>query len=324
MPEQVCAVVVTYNRYAMLQRCLSSLLQQRRPPDAILVVDNASTDGTPARLAEAFPQVQVHRLAQNLGSSGGFHVGMQEAYAQGFDWLWIMDDDVAAQPNCLQELMDVSEETGKLVVVPRRLLPDGQVYVREAVIDETAQRYFGVEVDVEQERMRPIDIFTFEGPLIHHSVVERVGLPHPHLFIGADDYIYAARIYRAIGPQAGLLAARAIIQKQRYPQAAIRLPSKWKRRLTGRESFEVYEDAQHWRQMYTLRNRHLLWHELGWRRRRLEHLLLHLGFIGVDLAYAVRHGWNWPLRLKGNLTAWFLGLFATGGRFLDPARYRQG
>jgi rhamnopyranosyl-N-acetylglucosaminyl-diphospho-decaprenol beta-1,3/1,4-galactofuranosyltransferase len=47
--EKVCAVIVTYNRKDLLRECLNAVLSQTRPPDHVLVVDNASTDGTPER-----------------------------------------------------------------------------------------------------------------------------------------------------------------------------------------------------------------------------------------------------------------------------------
>ena len=66
MTERICAVVVTYNRRVLLERCLDALCDQVRAPDAILVVDNAGSDGTPELLARRFPQVEVRRLARSL------------------------------------------------------------------------------------------------------------------------------------------------------------------------------------------------------------------------------------------------------------------
>lgn len=88
MSERVCAVIATYNRKELLRECLQSVLSQTRLPDHILVVDNASTDGTQEMLKEESPQVEVLRLPENQGGAGGFHEGMKRAYEEGFDWLW--------------------------------------------------------------------------------------------------------------------------------------------------------------------------------------------------------------------------------------------
>lgn len=70
MSERVCAVIVTYNRKALLRECLKAVLSQTRPPDHVLVVDNASTDGTPEMLQEEFPQVEVLRLPETRAGPG--------------------------------------------------------------------------------------------------------------------------------------------------------------------------------------------------------------------------------------------------------------
>ena len=106
MGERVCAVIVTYNRKALLKECLEAVLAQTRPPDHVLVVDNASTDGTAEMLREEFPQVEVLRLPENQGGAGGFHEGMKRAYEEGFDWLWLMDDDTIPRPEALEALLE--------------------------------------------------------------------------------------------------------------------------------------------------------------------------------------------------------------------------
>ncbi|MDO8774501.1 MAG: glycosyltransferase [Burkholderiaceae bacterium] len=84
------AVIVTHNRRALLGRCVDHLLSQSCPPDAILVINNASTDGT----VEMLEQRNVPFVTQeNVGSAGGWHRGIQHAIDQNFDAVWLMDDD---------------------------------------------------------------------------------------------------------------------------------------------------------------------------------------------------------------------------------------
>src|SRR3954447_6575625 len=87
--HSVCAVVVTYNRRDLLVRCLDHLERQSRPPERILVVDNASTDGT-AELLAARTGVEVMRLLRNLGGAGGFERGLERAHADGYEWIWLL------------------------------------------------------------------------------------------------------------------------------------------------------------------------------------------------------------------------------------------
>jgi rhamnopyranosyl-N-acetylglucosaminyl-diphospho-decaprenol beta-1,3/1,4-galactofuranosyltransferase len=95
---RVAAVVVTFNRKHLLIECIQGLLVQTVRPDRIYIVDNASTDGTAESLAEAGylnnPLIQYVCLGSNCGGAGGFSAGLEIAYKAGFDWFWLMDDDV--------------------------------------------------------------------------------------------------------------------------------------------------------------------------------------------------------------------------------------
>src|SRR5215813_3941034 len=80
-PMRVAAVVVTYNRRDLLLESLAAVLAQTRAPDSVIVVDNASEDGTAAAVREGFPGVQVAELARNSGGAGGFAAGLALALA---------------------------------------------------------------------------------------------------------------------------------------------------------------------------------------------------------------------------------------------------
>lgn len=317
-PDRVCAVVVTFNRAALLAGALGALRAQTRPPDAVFVIDNASTDETPTLLAERFPEVTVVRLDRNTGASGGFAEGVRRAHAAGYDWLWILDDDVEPEPGCLEELLAVAEESGRRVVAPHRIERDGTFVRAEAVLDEARQVYAAPECTA---RWCPIDVFTFEGPLIHRSVVDRVGVPNAAFFILADDFEYAIRIYQAFGPGASVLAARTAVHRQLPPAGGETVHSRVKGLLTGDDTVLLQPDAQHWKQAYYYRNRHLIWKRLGWGRRRLRHLALHAGYLVTDALAARRRGWDWRLRLGVNARALWLGLLGRDGVFLDPGDY---
>ena len=107
--------MVTYNRASLLTRMLAGLAALDRAPDAVIVVDNASTDHTAtvldaASIEQSDLKLQVIRPEENLGGAGGFHAGVEAAYEQGFDRIWLMDDDVVPAPDCLDVLMAVDED----------------------------------------------------------------------------------------------------------------------------------------------------------------------------------------------------------------------
>src|SRR5208283_3808991 len=118
LKESVCAVVVTYNRKCLLLECLEALFKQTYPLEAIYIIDNASTDGTPEMLKgkgvirsilnpDNYPleeatevvisgmhKIHIHyfRMHENIGGAGGFYYGTRLAHEAGHKWIWLMDD----------------------------------------------------------------------------------------------------------------------------------------------------------------------------------------------------------------------------------------
>ena len=187
---RVCAIVVTYNRAGLLRACLLALEAQTRAVDAVLVVDNASTDGTRGLVRGEFPGATVLALAANGGGAGGFHAGMKWAYGRGYDWLWLMDDDARPAADCLGRLL--AHARPNAVLVPVQQDSAGRQYGinvwRKRHIEATAEVTAGG---------RPVSgpfLFAFVGPLIARAIVSAAGLPNKDFFIWFDDYEYGLRI----------------------------------------------------------------------------------------------------------------------------------
>src|SRR5271154_2396660 len=113
MTMSVASVTVAYNASRLLPRQLDALLRQTRPLQEIVVVDNASTDGTRDMLAENYPQVTVLKMSENLGAAGAWSAGL--AYAalkKRHDWVWTFDDDSVPDADALQNLVNGVETLG--------------------------------------------------------------------------------------------------------------------------------------------------------------------------------------------------------------------
>jgi GT2 family glycosyltransferase len=212
-------VVVTYNRADLLERMLAGLAGLDRAPDAVIVVDNASTDHTPDVLAAStLPGLVTLRTSENLGGAGGFHLGLRTAYDRGFDAMWLMDDDVVPAPDCLTRLLEVDasclisvreDRAGALIekaAIRFDLRNPLAIRPKTASVDSTYAARADMPATVEVENV------AFEGFLVRREVVERIGLPDPTFFIFYDDVDFAVRARRAGFP---ILAVRdAVLVRQ--------------------------------------------------------------------------------------------------------------
>lgn len=204
MSESVAVVIVTYNRADLLTRMLDGLAAQTRRPDSVVVVDNASSDHTGDVLtARTDLPLQVITSPDNLGGAGGFHLGMKTAHEQGFDRIWLIDDDVVPAPDCLAVLMAADEDclmvvredlAGELVEKSAvRFDLDNPLAIRPktASVDST----YGTRAAM-PERVA-VENVAFEGFMARRSVIDEIGLPDASFFIFYDDVDYAIRARRS-------------------------------------------------------------------------------------------------------------------------------
>lgn len=194
--NRTCLIVVTYNRLERLKVCVAAAKSNAASAD-VLVVDNASTDGTGAWLA-AQDGLLVLSLAQNTGGAGGFVAGMKEAYTRGYEWLWLMDDDVMPLPGGLDSLLAAAERTGARALQPSKLDAKGKVFELEGVIHPRSLRrscLIHARVFAHADAV-PCQAANFEGFFCHRSVTEEVGFPNAEFFLSWDDIYYGLRISR--------------------------------------------------------------------------------------------------------------------------------
>jgi GT2 family glycosyltransferase len=208
----VTAVIVTYNRKDKLTKVLDHVLAQTRKPDHVLVVDNASTDGTPEVLASyvADQGVSLLRLTENTGGAGGFATGMARAYEGGADFVWIMDDDCYPNPEALEELL---EGLGKAEASMGTQLPYACSVVKWTDGDLCEMNNPGTTWDWGRLLARGLDAVlvshcSFVSVLIPRWVLTRFGLPLKEYFIWFDDMEYTTRI-SAAGP--GVQCLRSVV-----------------------------------------------------------------------------------------------------------------
>jgi rhamnopyranosyl-N-acetylglucosaminyl-diphospho-decaprenol beta-1,3/1,4-galactofuranosyltransferase len=214
-----CAIVVTYNRRALLQECLQALRDQTHPPDEVIVVDNASTDGTAAMVRERFPEMTLEALRENVGGAGGFHRGLGLGHERGHDWLWLMDDDTIPSPGALAALL-----AGLARAPERPAMLSSQVQWTDGTLHpmnypHPRWRSPAALVDAASHGLVLIRSNTFVSLLVARETVDRSGLPQAEYFIWGEDTEYTTR---ALRHSAGYLVPESVVlHKTRTPYTAV-------------------------------------------------------------------------------------------------------
>ncbi|MEQ8663222.1 MAG: glycosyltransferase, partial [Gammaproteobacteria bacterium] len=197
MTTPVTALVVTYNRKALLGRCLEALVAQTRPPERVLIVDNASTDGTREWLAAAGwlarADVELLALPDNTGGAGGFAAGIAHAVERGAARVWLMDDDAMPAADALETLLTAATRTDDLY--GSVALADERLAWPMAPHGAPAADHIH---DLASAPAAPVDVtfIPFLGLLVSRELVAAIGIPDAGFFLAADDVEYCMRARR--------------------------------------------------------------------------------------------------------------------------------
>lgn len=239
-------VIVTYNRKQLLRECIRRVTNQTVPAADIIIVNNASTDGTRIYLDELGKQDKIYdiiNLPQNIGGAGGFSVGIEHAATKEVECILIMDDDAMLSKNYMELLLlarsdkpqykafaGIVKVNGKIDLFHRRSISKAGMMFKKYGEEKYHSSYFECEMA------------SFCGMLLDVSVVEKIGLPHSYYFICHDDAEYSLRVSEY---SKFLVVTDAILDH--------------KTKLDN----DVHPRRYDWKDYYSIRNRILLVNEHG-------------------------------------------------------------
>lgn len=200
---RVAAVVVTYERRELLTEALGALAAQTAPPAVVIVVDNASTDGTADLVRERFASADLVELSRNTGGAGGFAAGTARALELDADLIWLMDDDTVPEPGALAALLEARERAAErpgpggppVLIASRVVWTDGRdhpmntprVKPGASKAELAAAAWAGCA---------PIRSASFVSVLVDAAAVRERGLPVADYFLWNDDFEFTTRLLR--------------------------------------------------------------------------------------------------------------------------------
>ncbi len=207
---RVTAVVVTFNRRALLLEALAAVRAQTRAPERVIVIDNASTDGTAAAVRDRYPWAELVELAHNTGGAGGFAAGLALALDGAADLVWLMDDDTVPEPGALAALLRARQRHpgGPPAVLASRVVwTDGRPHPMNTPRAKPFARR-GERAAAAASGCVPIRSASFVSILVDAGVCGQRGLPQADYFLWNDDFEFTTRMLRG---QAGLLCPDSVV-----------------------------------------------------------------------------------------------------------------
>lgn len=209
----VSVVITVWNAKKYVLECLESLREHCQGVyDEVIVVDNASTDGTPELVAGLFPEFKLIRNSENLGFARANNVGMAECSG---DYICLVNSDVKFTSDCFSPMLQfLAENPAVGMVGPRMIGPNGEVrrstmrfptawnqFSRALGLDRVFKRsrFFGglLMSDFDHTRTSAVEVLVGWFVLIRRTALDRVGLLDPQFFMYGEDIDWCYRFHQA-------------------------------------------------------------------------------------------------------------------------------
>lgn len=182
----VSVVIVTWNRRDDVLRAIQSVYNQAWRPVEVIVVDNGSIDSTAEAITNAYPEVRLLRMAQNLGASGGRNPGITAARG---DIIFLLDSDATLSDDTLARVVQRFAQDDQVGILTCKMLNAHTGDLDAWLFSE------GSKNDQDRE-------FASYGLLegagaVRRQVFERIGLFAPELIVYREGEEFSLRAWNA-------------------------------------------------------------------------------------------------------------------------------
>lgn len=314
-------IIVSWNVCDLLQRCLASILRNVQAQGdgvwallpsghrfEVLVVDSASSDGSPDMVRELYPEVRLYASGTNLGYTGGNNLGMQKSRGR---YLMLLNPDTEILDDALEQMVAYTDDHPQVGVLgPQLRYPDGSVQpsrrrlptLRTALIDSTfLEKWFPASRELRRYRVLDhppdqecaVDWLVGACLLVRREVVDQVGLLDEGYFMYSEELDWQKRM-RDAGWHAAYLPTAQVIHYEgksseqagaathiRFSRSKVRYFRKHYGRIVGNVVrgwlilnylYEWTIEALKW----------VLGHKRGLRRARMQDYVQVLHSLGAD------------------------------------------
>lgn len=206
-------IVVTWNAKRIVRECLESLRGYAKDSNTeIIVVDNASSDGTPKLIEEHFSHVRLCQNDKNIGFAGGNNIGIKLSTGK---YIGLVNSDVVVPPGCLEKLIQYMEQHSDIGMLgPKMLLQDGTIgqscmrfpspwnwFCHALAVDRLFPKsgILGgfLMRDFLYDRMIDVDVLTGWFWMVRREALDQVGLLDERFFMYGEDIDWSKRFHEA-------------------------------------------------------------------------------------------------------------------------------
>lgn len=197
MKNKCAVIIVTYNRIELLKENIEALRNQVYSNFDIIIIDNASTDGT-GKMVKAIndKRIKYYNTKKNLGGAGGFSIGMKMAIENSYDFAWLMDDDAIPEKNALNSLILKANNLQNQFSFLASLVcwtDNSVIDMNIPSINFEKQKRQQLESLLERKALL-IDTCSFVGCFVNIKYAKKTVLPISDFFIYGDDVEYTSRL----------------------------------------------------------------------------------------------------------------------------------
>jgi GT2 family glycosyltransferase len=195
----VTVVILNTNRRDDTLECLNSLSSSTYSNLSIMVLDNASTDGSVEAIQECCPSVQIVFLADNNGYAGNNNVGIDMAWQQGAGWILVLNEDTILSPDCIDLLVAAGESDPKVGIVGPMVYHNDEPDVIQSaggVMDSLWRTYHAGQNQKDQgqyDKVRPVEWITGCGLMIRRETIAEIGLIDERFFYYQEEIEWCLR-----------------------------------------------------------------------------------------------------------------------------------
>jgi GT2 family glycosyltransferase len=147
----ISVIIVNHNGAEILPRCLDAVMAQTIREYEVIIVDNASSDGSADMIADRWPAVKIIRSETNNGFAVGNNIGAQQASGK---WLALLNNDAFPQPDWMEKLLEASHNYPDFAFFASQLIQANQ----HNLIDATGDIYHASGLSWHRDRNQPIDM----------------------------------------------------------------------------------------------------------------------------------------------------------------------